>query len=237
MVKVKMNKQQKTISPGIVVVALLLVVVIPFLPLLISKDWDWWEAWVYAITTIIAFALSRVIAARRHPDIIAERAGFLKHENTKPWDKRLASLGLLGGSLVPLVAGLDSLYAWSPEFSLPVILASLVIILFGYAVGSYAFIENRFFSAEVRVQAERGHQVVSSGPYRWIRHPGYAGSLLTTLVIPFFLDSPWAFLPAVFCIILLVIRTNLEDKFLWNELEGYRDYAMRVGYRLLPGIW
>jgi protein-S-isoprenylcysteine O-methyltransferase Ste14 len=129
------------------------------------------------------------------------------------------------------------LYAWSPLFSLTVKIALLVLILAGYTLGSYAFIENAFFSAEVRVQADRGHQVVSSGPYRWIRHPGYAGSLLTTLVIPFFLDSPWAFLPAVFCIILLVIRTNLEDKTLWNELEGYRDYAMRVGYRLFPGVW
>lgn len=232
-----MNNQQKTISPGIVVLTLLLVVVVPFLPLLISKHWDWWEAWVYAITTIIAFALSRILAARRHPDIIAERAGFLQHENTKPWDKRLVSLGLLGGSLLPLAAGLDALYAWSPMFSLPVKLVLLVLILAGYVLGSYAFIENSFFSAEVRLQSDRGHQVVSSGPYRWIRHPGYAGSLLTTLVIPFFLDSLWAFLPAVFCIILLVIRTNLEDKALSDELEGYRDYAMRVRYRLFRGVW
>jgi uncharacterized membrane protein len=92
----KVNKQQKIISPGIFILTILLVVVIPFLPLLISKHWDWWEAWVYAITTIIAFTFSRVIAARRHPDIIAERAGFLQHENTNPWDKRLASLGLFG---------------------------------------------------------------------------------------------------------------------------------------------
>jgi protein-S-isoprenylcysteine O-methyltransferase Ste14 len=237
MVEMNMNKQQKTISPGIVVLTLLLVVVFPFLPLLISKHWDWWEAWVYAITTIIAFALSRVIAARRHPDIIAERAGFLQHENTKPWDKRLASLALLGGSLIPLVAGLNALYAWSPLFSLPVKIALLVLILAGYVLGSYAFIENAFFSAEVRLQADRGHQVVSSGPYRWIRHPGYAGSLLTTLVIPLFLDSLWALLPAVFSIILLVIRTNLEDKALTDELEGYGDYTKRVRYRLVPGVW
>jgi protein-S-isoprenylcysteine O-methyltransferase Ste14 len=237
MVEMNMNKQQKTISPGIVVLTLLLVVVFPFLPLLISKHWDWWEAWVYAITTIIAFALSRVIAARRHPDIIAERAGFLQHENTKPWDKRLASLALLSGSLIPLVAGLNALYAWSPLFSLPVKIALLVLILAGYVLGSYAFIENAFFSAEVRLQADRGHQVVSSGPYRWIRHPGYAGSLLTTLVIPLFLDSLWALLPAVFSIILLVIRTNLEDKALTDELEGYGDYTKRVRYRLVPGVW
>jgi protein-S-isoprenylcysteine O-methyltransferase Ste14 len=231
------NKQQKTISPGIFVLTILLVVVFPFLPLLISKHWDWWEAWAYAITTIIGFVLSRVIAAQRHPDIIAERAGFLQHENTKPWDKRLASMGMVGGSLVPVVAALDALYVWSPLFSLPVKIALLVLILAGYALGSYAFIENAFFSAEVRIQADRGHQVVFSGPYRWIRHPGYASSLLTTLVTPLFLDSAWAILPAVFSIIILVIRTNMEDKALWNELEGYQDYAKRVRYRLFPGVW
>jgi protein-S-isoprenylcysteine O-methyltransferase Ste14 len=89
----------------------------------------------------------------------------------------------------------------------------------------------------VRIRTDRGHQVVSSGPYRWIRHPGYTGSFLTTLVLPLFLDSGWAFLPAVFSMILLVIRTTLEDKALTNELESYRDYAKRVRYRLLPGVW
>jgi protein-S-isoprenylcysteine O-methyltransferase Ste14 len=171
MMDMKMNNQQKTIFSGIVVLTLLLVVITPFLPLLISRHWDWWEAWVYAITTIIAFALSRVIAARHHPDLIAERANFLQHENTKTWDKRLAPAGLLGGSLIPLVAGLSALYAWSPLFNLPVKIALLVLILAGYALGSYALIENAFFSAEVRIQTDRSHQVVSSGPYRWMRHP------------------------------------------------------------------
>jgi protein-S-isoprenylcysteine O-methyltransferase Ste14 len=232
-----MKNQPKTIFPGTIVLALLLVVVIPFLPLLLSRQWGWWEAWVYAITTILGFVISRVIAARHHPDIATERAGFMQHENAKAWDKRLVLLSFLGGGLVPLVAGLDALFGWSPAFSLPVKIVSLVIILAGYALGSYAIIENRFFSAEVRIQVDRGHQVVSSGPYRWIRHPGYAGSLLTTLVIPLFLDSPWAFLPAVFSIVLVVIRTDLEDRTLSNELEGYQEYTKRVRYRLLPGVW
>ncbi|OGN90466.1 MAG: hypothetical protein A2Y88_02970 [Chloroflexi bacterium RBG_13_48_10] len=232
-----MNIKPKKISPRIVVLLLILVVVVPFLPLLISWHWDWWEAWVYAITTILGFALSRLLAARTHPDIIAERANFHQHENTKPWDKRLTLLGFLGGGLVPLVAGLDALYDWSPPYSLPLKIVSLIAILAGYALGSYAFIENSFFSAEVRIQADRGHRVVSSGPYRWIRHPGYAGSLLTTLVIPLFLDSGWAFLPSVFSVVLLVIRTKLEDKALTDELEGYSDYTRRVRFRLLPGVW
>jgi protein-S-isoprenylcysteine O-methyltransferase Ste14 len=89
----------------------------------------------------------------------------------------------------------------------------------------------------VRIQTERGHQVVSTGPYRWMRHPGYAGALLAYLATPFFLDSQWAILPAIFISIVLVIRTSLEDRTLQEELPGYREYAGRVHYRLLPGVW
>ena len=232
-----MNNQQRIFSPRVVVQMLFFVVVIPFLPLLLSWHWDWWEAWVYAIIGILSFAISRVLVARRYPDLIAERARIMQHEDAKPWDKLLAPLLGLGGGLVLLVAGLEALLDWSATFSLPVKIVSLVIILAGYVLGSYALIENRFFSGVVRIQTDRGHQVVSSGPYRWMRHPGYAGALLTYLATPLFLDSLWAFLPAVFITILLVIRTALEDRVLQDELAGYRDYVRRVRYRLLPGVW
>ena len=232
-----MNNQKKTIPMRALVLMLFFIVGIPFLPLLISRRWDWWEAWAYAIIGILGFAISRAVAARRHPDLLAERARFMQHENAKPWDKLLAPLVGLGGGLIPLVAGLDALYGWSPTFSLSAKFLSLAIILVGYALGSYALIENRFFSGMVRIQAERGHRVISSGPYRWMRHPGYAGALLAYLATPVFLDSRWAFLPAVLITIILVIRTALEDLVLQDELEGYRDYARRVRYRLLPRVW
>lgn len=232
-----MNDRHKTISLRVVVQVLFFVVVLPFLPLLISWRWDWWEAWVYAIIGILGFVISRVLAARRHPDLLAERARFMQHENAEAWDRLLASLVGLGGGSIPLVAGLDALFDWSPTFSVPVKMASLAIILGGYALGSYALVENRFFSGLVRIQTDRGHQVVSSGPYRWVRHPGYAGALLTYLATPFFLDALWAFLPVMFLTILLVIRTQWEDRTLQDELEGYRDYTRRVRYRLLPGVW
>jgi len=136
-----------------------------------------------------------------------------------------------------LIAGLDALLDWSPSFSLPVKILALVLILGGYALSSYALIENRFFSGMVRIQADRGHQVVSSGPYRWMRHPGYAGALLTYLATPLFLDSGWAILPTLFTTGLYVLRTALEDRTLQKELPGYAEYARRVQYRLLPGIW
>jgi protein-S-isoprenylcysteine O-methyltransferase Ste14 len=232
-----MSHQNKTITPRVVVLTLVFVVVIPFLPLLISRHWEWWEAWVYAVVGILGFAISRVLAARRHPDLLAERARFMQHENVESWDRLLAPLVGLGGGFIPLVAGLDALFDGSPTFSLPVRILALVIILAGYALGSYALIENRFFSGMVRIQSDRGHQVVSGGPYRWIRHPGYAGALLAYLATPLFLNSPWAFLPAALLAIVLVIRTRLEDVTLQDRLDNYREYAKRVRYRLLPGVW
>lgn len=232
-----MNNQKKSISPRIMIFMLFFIIVIPFLPLLISQRWNWWEAWAYAVICIAGFALSRGLAARRNPDILAERARFMQHEDAAPWDKKLAPLVGLGGGLVPLAAGLDALFNWPPTFSVSLRILSLVVILAGYAMGSYALIENRYFSGMVRIQSERGHKVISSGPYRWMRHPGYVGALMTYLATPFFLDSYWALLPVGLLTVILVIRTNLEDQFLQNELEGYRDYAWVVRYRLLPGIW
>lgn len=232
-----MNEPRTVISWRVIAQMLVFIVLVPFLPLLISARWGWWEAWAYALIGILGFAISRALAARRHPDLLAERARFLQQEDATPWDKALAPLLGLGGAVLPLVVGLDARFGWSSPFSLPVKIAALVVILAGYALGSYALMENRFFSGMVRIQTERDHHVVSSGPYRWLRHPGYAGALLAYLATPFFLDSQWALLPALFLLAVLVIRTALEDRFLQNQLPGYRDYARRVRFRLLPGIW
>jgi protein-S-isoprenylcysteine O-methyltransferase Ste14 len=96
---------------------------------------------------------------------------------------------------------------------------------------------NRFFSAVVRIQRDREHTVVTSGPYRLIRHPGYAGALITSLAIPLLLGSLWALIPAALVVCLLILRTALEDRTLQEKLDGYREYAGRVRYRLLPGVW
>ncbi|UCH22784.1 MAG: isoprenylcysteine carboxylmethyltransferase family protein [Deltaproteobacteria bacterium] len=232
-----MNNQHKIIFPRIVVQILFFGVLMPFLPMLISWHWFWWEAWVYAIIYILSFAISRMLAARRHPDLIAERVRGVRHESDKPWDRLLVPLVGLGFGSLLLVTGLDALFGWSPPFNLPMKILSLVIILAGNVFGSYALLENRFFSLIVRIQTERGHQVISSGPYRWVRHPGYAGALLVYLATPVLLDSRLAFIPVVFLFVVFVIRTALEDRVLQDELAGYGEYARRVRYRLLPGVW
>ena len=232
-----MKNQSTNISLRSISIMLVFIVIVPFLPLLISRQWDWWEAWVYAIICILGFAVSRILAARRNPDLLAERARFLRLEDAKSWDKILAPLVGIGGGLLPLVVGLEAMLSWSHPFNQSVKILALVFMLARYTLASYALIENRFFSGMVRIQTDRGHHLVSSGPYLWIRHPGYTGALLTYLATPFFLDSRWSFIPVLFITIVLVIRTNLEDKALWDELEGYRDYMKKVRYRLLPGIW
>ncbi len=216
---------------------ILVLIVIPMLPLFITGNWGWWEAWAYVVVSIVGFVLSRWLAARRHPDLLVERAQFMEHEDAKRWDRLLAPLVALGSVVILVVAGLDVRYGWSPSFGLSSRLAGLAVVIAGYVLGSYALLENRFFSGMVRIQHDRGHRVVSGGPYRWVRHPGYAGAIATYLAMPPLLSSLWAWLPAVALVAILVVRTRLEDATLRAELEGYEAYAGRVRYRLVPGVW
>ena len=98
-------------------------------------------------------------------------------------------------------------------------------------------VANAFFVATVRIQTDRNQMVISSGPYRYVRHPGYAGTILLHLAMPFMLNSLWALIPAGLIVLVLIVRTALEDKTLHDELLGYKEYAARVRYRLLPGVW
>jgi protein-S-isoprenylcysteine O-methyltransferase Ste14 len=233
-----MSAQAKVIlTPRSLVQVALVVFVAPLIPMIISGQWDWPEAWVYAVLSSLTFIVSRVVAGRRHPDLITERGRWLEAKDIKPWDKILAPLVGLGSILILVAAGLDRYYGWSSGFAPGAKLAALAVILLAYIFSSWAIVENRFFAGTVRIQHERGHQVVSTGPYRFVRHPGYAGALWGYLAIPLLLDSAWAFLPAILLIGTLVLRTALEDKTLQAELPGYKEYARKTRYRLFPDIW
>lgn len=139
--------------------------------------------------------------------------------------------------MIPIAAGIENRLGGLYNFQLPVEMIGLLLIVLGFVLGSYALIENRFFSGVVRIQTDRGHHLVDTGPYRWIRHPGYAGAILSYIGIPLLLDSIWTYLPVVFVTIILLIRTSLEDQTLQKELPGYADYVTRTRYRLIPGVW
>ena len=232
-----MAQTQKTFTLRVIVQLLLVLVVSPLLPMIISGQWGWWQAWAYAIVSMLSFIVSRVLASRVHPDLIAERARFMDAKDTKPWDKVLAPLLGFGSVFILAVAGVDRLFGWTVGFPPAAHYAALACILLGYGFSSWALIVNRFFSGTVRIQTERGHHVVTTGPYRFLRHPGYAGGLFGYVFIPVLLDSLWAFIPTVFLGMVMILRTALEDKTLQAELPGYAEYAQTTRYRLFPGIW
>jgi protein-S-isoprenylcysteine O-methyltransferase Ste14 len=171
-----------------------------------------------------------------NPKLLDERTTIAT--NTKRWDKVLMPLIVLILPVMALaVAGLDLRYGWRRPFPVWTQIAGAVVGVSFYGLTLNAMVKNRFFSAVVRIQSERGHQVQSSGPYRWIRHPGYLGILGFLCSIPAILGSRVAIFPTALAVALHLWRTALEDRFLLEELPGYRQYSSRVRYRLIPGIW
>ena len=211
---------------------------IPGILLACAGDWGWWQAWVYSILVFAAGIAGRAWSELRYPGLMAERTNLEKFADVKPWDKILAPLMALSvGFPLVIVAGLDHRFGWSPTFPLWVNILGFLLIAPGYGLAVWALIENRFFSSVVRIQKERGHVVCETGPYRFIRHPGYAGNILPLVGIVLALDSLWTLVPAGAALVIALIRTYLEDQTLQAELPGYREYAQKVKYRLLPGIW
>jgi len=236
--KVVGQKVVQTNSPrqwiGLIVVYLS----IPLALFVCAGDIDWWQAWVYSLLIVAVGLGGRFLAERRHPGLLAERQNIDNVQTVKEWDKVLAPLMALSlGLPLVIVAGLDHRFGWSPAFPLWLNLLGFFLIAIGYAFAVWAIVENRFFSSVVRIQTDRGHEVCDSGPYRIVRHPGYAGNILPLLGIVLALSSLWTLIPAAVALVIAVIRTTLEDRTLQKELPGYKEYARSVCYRLIPGIY
>jgi protein-S-isoprenylcysteine O-methyltransferase Ste14 len=211
---------------------------IPLILLLCGGDLGWWQAWLYSILILSAGIGGRMWAERRHPGLTAERQNIENFQKAKAWDKVLAPLMAVSiGFPMVIVAGLDHRFNWSAELPLWLILTGFILISLGYAFAAWALVENRFFYSVVCIQTDREHAVCDSGPYRIVRHPGYAGNILGLFGIVLALGSVWALIPATVASIIAVIRTAFEDRALKAELPGYRNYAKRVRYRLIPAIY
>jgi protein-S-isoprenylcysteine O-methyltransferase Ste14 len=196
---------------------------------------DWWMAWAYLAIFAIGVIINAVLLMRISPELIAERARV--GPNARRWDEGLGRLWGILSVVAMLIAGLNVRFGWPPQIPPELQLVAVLFVVLGSALASWAMISNRFFSGTFRIQEERGHTTVSGGPYRFIRHPGYAGWTLSGIALALMLGSLWALIPAVLAAIALVARTALEDETLQEELEGYKEYAQRVRYRLVPGIW
>jgi protein-S-isoprenylcysteine O-methyltransferase Ste14 len=196
---------------------------------------DWAAGWAYMGIYVAFIALNAILLLPGHRELIAERGRVAP--NTQRWDRVLAALYTLIGPAILVVSGLDQRFGWTEPFPLIVPIAACVVMALGYGLFSWAMVSNPFFSTVVRIQTDRGHTVATGGPYRFVRHPGYAGGLAQILATPFLLGSWPALIPAVTLMGILVVRTILEDRTLRRQLPGYVEYAGRVRYRLLPGIW
>lgn len=225
--------------PGKAVLRLIGLVLIMLAVLLLSAGrWDWWEAWAYTGVGVLVLLAGRLALIRKFPDLALERAQAQEMEDVKSWDRLLMPVtALVGPCLSWIVAGLDERFGWSPDLPDGIQIAALIVIQIGSLLGTWAMLVNRFFSSQVRIQTDRGQTVVREGPYRVVRHPGYAGGLISWLAAPVFFSSYWVAIPMVLTILASVLRTALEDQTLQDELPGYREYARQTRFRLIPGIW
>ena len=200
-----------------------------------SGDGRWLAGWLL----LAVFSFGQAAAFRemkRQPGLLVERSKL--QPGTKPWDKLLVVLLVL---VVPLLtwitAALDHRFGWSGREPIAGVAAGFLLMVLGIQATQWAIAANGFFSATVRIQTDRGQTVVSSGPYAYVRHPGYAGMLAMAIGTPLALGSRWALLPAALGVVTLIVRTVLEDRTLQAELPGYVDYSRRVRSRLIPYVW
>jgi protein-S-isoprenylcysteine O-methyltransferase Ste14 len=177
------------------------------------------------------------VTRKYNPGLVEERANSLS-KFTQRWDRNIIVLYQITSLGLFVAAGLDvGRYNWTGGLPSWLKWMAFIIVLVVYALRYWAVLSNPFSSGVVRIQEERGHYVVEEGPYRYIRHPMYLGDVLYGISFPLFLESFWALIPGLIVIILFIIRTELEDRFLQENLPGYREYSNRVRARLIPGLW
>ena len=196
---------------------------------------DWWPAWAALIVMLGWILATAIVILRVQPGLLAERLGPRK--GAKSWD--IAIMSALGMAQLTryIVAGFDQRFGWTGGMPVAVQIAALTACVLGYALVVWATLSNAFFSQIVRLQPERGQVVVAGGPYQALRHPAYLGAIVYELAVPFVLASGWALVISGVGVLLLVLRTALEDRTLQAELTGYAEYAHQVRHRLLPGVW
>jgi protein-S-isoprenylcysteine O-methyltransferase Ste14 len=195
--------------------------------------WVW--AWVFLGIYIASMMVNSLFLLRTSPETVAERG---RPKEMRNWDKVISSLwGLMQFLVLPLVAGLDLRFGWTQSLSVAWHLAGAMVFAAGLGLFGWAMIVNAYFSTVVRIQSDRGHTVCRTGPYRFVRHPGYVGAILQSGGAPVLLGSLWALIPGLVAAGLMVARTTLEDRTLQAELPGYADYTEEVRFRLVPGLW
>jgi protein-S-isoprenylcysteine O-methyltransferase Ste14 len=227
-----MSDTQKMAKILQTIFSLILLLVLFFLP---AGTLNWPEAWIF-IGLFLLYTTAAVWWMKKNdPELYRERSS--RRKDIKKWDKKILFIYTLLLISQLIISGLDAVrFGWS-HVPISVKILAFFIYVPAMSFGLSAMVHNSYLSQYIRIQEDRGHQVCSTGPYRWVRHPMYVGVIMVFLCTPLALGSLWSYIPAGLIIILFVIRTDLEDKTLQQELTGYLEYSEQVKYRLIPGIW
>jgi protein-S-isoprenylcysteine O-methyltransferase Ste14 len=232
------SKKQTGIIAGIFARAGQILFLFVFLGLVLflgSGHIRWTAAWVFLGISLLSVAINAVFMLRTSPETVAERG---QAKGWQDWDKLVSGMwAVMQYLLLPLLAALDARFGWSGEIGIIWHGIGVLVYALSLALSGWAMISNAYFSTAARIQTDRGQQVCRTGPYHYVRHPGYAGFVLQSLGIAILLGSVWALIPAILAGVLMIIRTSLEDRMLHKELVGYKEYTQDVRYRLLPGVW
>ena len=196
---------------------------------------DYYQGWIYSAMSLLGLFMNFALTFE-DTELLNERSKPPK--DAKEWDKNILKLSALTTIIAYVVAGLDSgRYHWSPHLHWGAGLLGIVLMLLGQVLFLIAKKTNRFFSSVMRIQNDRGHTVCETGPYRFVRHPGYLGMIISWAGFPLLIGSIWSTIPVGIAIILLLVRTRLEDKTLIEELTGYSQYIQKTRPKLVPGLW
>ncbi len=199
----------------------------------------WWEAWVMVALWAVFGLVLTFYLMKHDPELLAERMRLVPiHKDQKAWDKVIMFLFFIAGIALYIIPGFDVVrYAWSESLPLWMKLIAIAIHFPCFIMLGWVMRENTYLAQVVKIDSERGHKVVTTGPYAWVRHPMYSVVIVLLFAVPIALGSRYALFLSLFLTLLLIVRTYLEDRTLHDELEGYTEYAKQTSYRLIPGIW
>ena len=200
-----------------------------------AGDIGWLIGWIFIAIFAFSQILITIVLSRKNPELMGERA---ESKGERDLDRVLAGIMALFGPIsICIVAGLDFRFDWKFEILYSVQITGIVITVSGALLSAWAMGANKYFYGVFRIAEDKEHQVCDSGPYQYVRHPGYLGAILFDIGAPFMLNSAWALIPAILTVFAIIIRTGYEDKSLHKKLNGYKEYMQEVEYRLFPWVW
>ncbi len=204
-----------------------------------AGTWRWWEAWVLVGLWTVYGLVMMIYLLRNDPALLAERLKIVPlHKDQKVWDKVLMLLFFIAGIGLYLLPGFDVMrYEWSDPLPVWVRVIAMLVHVPCFVLLGWIMRENTYLSRVVKIDKERGHKVITTGPYALVRHPMYTVVIILLFAVPVALGSRFSLFISLFSMVLLIVRTYLEDRTLHAELVGYPEYAKQTTYRLVPGIW